>query len=304
MPAPVGPPATPVAPMDEARSHFGAAVHGGKLYVFGGGGDGFSSLNSVECYDPAADRWESRAPMSLRRSGIACVTIGDRIYVCGGGFKRPDGTFDFKSIVEAYLPEEDRWEKAPFLIMRHDAPAAVALNGTAYLFGGHHPAAAGGPLTDPAFDFCERLDPGASRWQECDPLPTPRFSLAAAVMPDGIWALGGGAFQGETFRNLDVIEVYDPYTQLWAESKVRLPWPAAGLHAAVHDGTLYVAGGNDGERISGRVARWTGTGWERLRDLPEGRVMGTMASVDGALLLAGGRERDGQTVTATVFRLR
>lgn len=296
---------TPVAPMRAARSHFAAAVHGGRIYVIGGGGADFKSLASVEAYHPATDRWEACAPMPGPRSGIAAAVLDDRIHVMGGGFRKDDGTFDFKSLVEAYDPATDRWETASPLRHRHDAPAALALDGRLLLFGGHHPEATGGPLTDPAFDVCEAFDPKAGAWREIAPLPTPRFSLACVAMPDGVWAMGGGAFREGAFRNLDVIEVYDPLGGIWGQAPTRLPWPAAGLYAAVHGGDVYVAGGNDGERISDRVARYdpAENAWTDLPPLPEGRVMGALLAASDALFLVGGRGPDGQTPTASVFRL-
>ncbi|MBI5136206.1 MAG: hypothetical protein HZA24_02595 [Nitrospirae bacterium] len=294
-----------LAPMHRARSHFGFAVHGGRLYVFGGGGAGFKSLSAVEAYDPAADRWEARSPMPTPRSGIAAATVGDRILVMGGGFRRPDGSFDFKSTVDVYLPLEDRWEGGPALLMRHDAPAAVALGGTVHLFGGHHPDASGGPLTDPAFDFCEALDPAATVWRPLAPMPTARFSLAALPMGGDIWALGGGACQHGTFRNLDLIECYASRADRWTPGPTRLPWPAAGLHAATLGTTLWVAGGNDGGRISDRLAFYHAAHgrWEDAPPLPEPRVMGAMAHLGGRLVLVGGRGPDGQTPTAAHFAI-
>lgn len=293
----------PAAPLAEARSHFAFAVWDGKLYVFGGGGEGFKSLSSTEVYDPAADRWERRAPLPGPRSGIVAATVGNRIYVMGGGFRNDDGTFDFKSLVEVYLPEEDRWETGPSLIMRHDAPTAIVHDSAIYLFGGHHPDATGGPLTDPAFGFSEHLENGADRWRELPPMPTPRFSLAACMMHGRIWLMGGGACQDGTFHNLDDIECFDPENGTWSAAETRLPWPGAGVSAATKDGSLYVAGGNDNTRISPRVARYGGDAWEDLPDLPEGRVMGALCDVGGRLILAGGRGPDGKSVTPTTFVL-
>jgi N-acetylneuraminic acid mutarotase len=275
------------------------------VYVFGGGGADFKSLSSVEAYDPAADRWEPCAPMPAPRSGIAAAALSGRIYVMGGGFRRPDGSFDFKSVVEAYDPQGDRWEAAAPLLHRHDAPAALALDGEVLLFGGHHPDASGGPLTDPAFDVCEALAPGGTAWREIAPLPTPRFSLACVAMPDGVWAMGGGAFREGAFRNLDVIEVYDPLGGVWGRAPTRLPWPGAGLYAAAHGGAVYVAGGNDGDRISDRVARYdlAANAWAEMPPLPEGRVMGALVSTGDALRLIGGRGPDGKAPTASTFRL-
>jgi N-acetylneuraminic acid mutarotase len=294
---------TRLRPMGAARSHFGAAVHGGRLYVFGGGGTDFKSLSAVEAYDPKTDTWEACAPMPAPRSGIAAAAVGDRIYVCGGGFKLPDGRFDFKSAVEVYVPPDDGWEHAPSLLKRHDAPAAVSQGGKVLLFGGHHPDATAGPLTDPGFEVAEGLAPDADAWAELAPMPTARFSAVAEVVGTQAWVMGGGAFQSGTFRNLDVIEAYDPGANRWEAADTRLPWPAAGLMAAWLDGALYVAGGNDGDGISTRVARYAGGRWEGLPPLPEGRVMGALLAVDGALFLMGGRGPDGKQPVADVFRI-
>ncbi len=294
---------TALRPMGAARSHFGAAVHGGRLYVFGGGGADFRSLSAVEAYDPKTDTWEACAPMPAPRSGIASAAVGDRIYVCGGGFKLPDGRFDFKSAVEAYLPPDDGWENAPSLLKRHDAPAAVAYGGNVLLFGGHHPDATAGPLTDPGFEVAEGLAPDAEAWAELAPMPTARFSAVAEIVGSKVWCMGGGAYRDGTFRNLDVIEAYDPDANRWEHAGTTLPWPAAGLMAAAIGDTLYVAGGNDGNGISTRVARFdTGT-WEKLPPLPEGRVMGAMLALDGALYVVGGRGPDGKQPVADAFRI-
>lgn len=39
----------------------------------------------MESYDPASDRWQSHAPMPTPRHAVGAVTIGDWIYVAGGG---------------------------------------------------------------------------------------------------------------------------------------------------------------------------------------------------------------------------
>ena len=45
-----------------------AAALDGKLYAFGGGGEGFQALKTVECYDPAKESWTPCAPMPTARS--------------------------------------------------------------------------------------------------------------------------------------------------------------------------------------------------------------------------------------------
>ena len=64
------------ASLAEARVNFGAAaVAGGSLAVAAGGeGGGLGNiLQSVELYEPAADRWTVLPPMPVQRYGLACA---------------------------------------------------------------------------------------------------------------------------------------------------------------------------------------------------------------------------------------
>ncbi|MDC4205151.1 MAG: kelch repeat-containing protein [Candidatus Manganitrophus sp.] len=75
-----------LAPMNTIRSHCGAAAMGGKLYVFGGGGPEFKSLQTVEIYDPKTDRWTFGPEMPTLRSGVVAVNLNEQAYVMGGDF--------------------------------------------------------------------------------------------------------------------------------------------------------------------------------------------------------------------------
>ncbi len=285
--------------MPIVRSHFGSAVWNGRIYVFGGGGEGFKSLNRVDIYDPMADRWSAGHPMPTTRSGVVAVTLGDLIYVMGGGFKKPDGTFNFLTTVEIYDPKSDTWEKGPDLLMRHDAPASTVLNERIYLFGGHHPAARGGPLTDPATNFAEVFDEGLKTWDALVPLPTPRFSLAAVTLGGKILAMGGGAFRDGVFRNYDLVEGYDPVRQAWMkEGELSLPWPSAGLGGCVIDERVYVLGGNNGERIHSFGACYDPKErqWFELPPMQEPHAAMGVVALEEILFVLGGRGADNAPV--------
>lgn len=116
-------------PLDVARSHPSVVVHENKIYTFGGGGVNFASMNLTRMYDPATGVWEKRADMPTLRSGTVAVTVGDRIYVMGGGFKQSNGTFRFLTEVEIYYPGRDAWERGPDLLRPHDYPAVAYLDG-------------------------------------------------------------------------------------------------------------------------------------------------------------------------------
>ena len=96
-----------------ARSHCPTTAYQGKLYGFGGGGPNFKSLNSVIIFDPSTNAWNTGTDMPTLRSGSIAVTVGDAIYIIGGGFKQPNGTFKFLRTTEIYYPKKDSWEKGP-----------------------------------------------------------------------------------------------------------------------------------------------------------------------------------------------
>ena len=294
-------------PMRIARSHFAAAVCRGKIYVFGGGGAGFQSLNRVEIYDPDRDAWTDGREMPTTRSGVAAVTLNDRIYVMGGGFREADGTFRFLTTVEIYDPSMDCWERGPDLLMRHDAPSATLLEGRIYLLGGHHPDAKGGPLSDPAFSFSERFDASSGHWEQIPPMPTPRFSLVALSWEGRLLALGGGAFTGKAFTNFDRVEAYDPGTGLWSHFlPLTLPWTAAGPAACVFRTQIFLFGGNNGEAIQRRAARYDPVEgkWSEIAPMPEARVTAAALPVGDAVYLIGGRDATGKAPVDSVFSLR
>lgn len=292
--------------MRVARSHFASVAFQRKIYVFGGGGEGFKSLNSVEIYDTETDIWSEGREMPTTRSGLVGVLLNDRIYVMGGGFKQQDGTFRFLTTVEIYDPAKNMWEKGPDLLVRHDAPAATILNDQIYLFGGHLPDAKGGPLADPAFTYAERFTPQLGYWEEISPLPTPRFSPAGLSWNGKIWAIGGGAFTGKDFTNYDRIEIFDPTKGSWSEQPpLKLPWPSAGPGACVLSGRIYIFGGNNGEAIQRRVACYDPDAkqWLELPPLPEARVVMAAIPIDNSIYIIGGRDATGKAPVNTVFAL-
>ena len=273
-------------PLDIPRSHPATAVYKDKIYTFGGGGVNFKSFNYTRMYDPATETWEGRADMPCFRSGAVAATIGDRIYVMGGGFKQPSGTFRFLTTVQIYYPDRDIWEDGPDLLMPHDYPAVAYTGGYIYVMGGHHPKATeGGPQTDPGFDFCERLDParGAQgKWEQIAPLPTPRFALTAVVVDGKIMTMGGVAFSSAGFHNFDFVESYDPATNVWVREKnFSLPWTAAGLGTCILDGDIFIFGGYSGDGIHNRAAYYDAKQgmWHQTPTMP-----GTLAAMGVAVV--------------------
>lgn len=285
--------------LDEARSHAPVVPYQNKLYVFGGGGPDFKSLNSVVCFDPQQGNWSRLADMPTARSGTAAFLIDNKIYVVGGGFKKPDGNFQFLKTVEIYDPASDSWSTGPDMLQPHDYPAACLKDGQIYILGGHHPEAClGGPKTDPGFSFCERWAPGDTAWRQLADLPTPRFAASGFVERGMVMVAGGVAFRPEGFDNFDFIEAYDIEQNQWIRKKgFALPWPAAGQGMLEVNGELFFFGGYSTENIHNRAAVYDNTNkqWQRLPDMPIARAAMGVANLNNTIYLVGGWADDGRT---------
>ncbi len=292
------------APLPVACSHPATAVYDGKVYVFGGGGPNFKSLNGVYVYDPHADHWSNLEAMPTLRSGAAAITVGDRIYVIGGGFRKPDGKFKFLTTVEIYHPATDRWEPGPDMLMPHDYPASALLDGSIYIIGGHHPdATEGGPQTDPGFSFSERLNPTAGKWEELAPLPTPRFAASAVVYSEKVLCFGGVAFTPQGFNEYDRVETFDPHAGTWSNDSLSLPWPAAAHGSCLFSHRFYLLGGFSGEVGIGTnagVYDFLSETWSIVPPLPQARAAMGVAALNHTIYLIGGWAADRSVMDSMV----
>ncbi len=116
---------TKMPAMNERRiDHEAVSTPEGKIYVMGGRNwerfeDDFGNvtrgkmvvLDTVECYDPATNKWEYCAPMKGKRFCFAAVVGADGlIYTFGGiGGYKSGSEWDTYDIVEVYNPERDTW---------------------------------------------------------------------------------------------------------------------------------------------------------------------------------------------------
>jgi len=293
-----------IAPMEIARSHAPVINFQGKLYVFGGGGPDFKSLDTCVCYDPQTKKWHDLANMPTKRSGTAGFLINNKIYIVGGGYKKPDGNFQFLKTTEIYDPATDNWETGPDMNQPHDYPAATLLGDTIYILGGHHPEAClGGPKTDPGFDYCERWTPGDKNWEEIAPLPTPRFAANALTRNGIIYTSGGVAFRPEGFNNFDFFENYNPENNQWQkDDSLKLPWPAAGQGMCNVNDDFFFFGGYSTDNIHPRAALCANNKvqWQRLADMPSPRAAMGVAAINNTIYLVGGWADDGRTPLNTV----
>lgn len=131
-----------IAPAPTARNSAAAAVIDGRLYVVGGRqavkqADGSLrqvNVPALEVYDPARDRWTSRAPMPQAQGGLAAAALDGRLYAFGGEQWVPEQ----KVFAEAwvYEPKRDSWAALPALPTPRHGLGAATLGNRIHVFGG------------------------------------------------------------------------------------------------------------------------------------------------------------------------
>jgi N-acetylneuraminic acid mutarotase len=63
-----------MTPMSVARSHFGTTVSNNRIYCLGGY-DSIHYLNTVEKFNPVANRWHCIHAMQVRRFAVGAATL-------------------------------------------------------------------------------------------------------------------------------------------------------------------------------------------------------------------------------------
>jgi N-acetylneuraminic acid mutarotase len=178
-----------IAPLPNPCGAVACVALGGKVHAIGGAiGDTFATKKSVDwhlVYDPAADRWEKRAPLPLGRDHTGTLAVGAVIYVVGG---RVDSFNTNSHLNHAYDPAKDAWEPRRPIPTARSGHGAVLYRGKIFVMGGEGP--------DRVFGQNEAYDPATDQWEAYAPMPTPRHGLGAAVIGDFIHVAGGGPING------------------------------------------------------------------------------------------------------------
>jgi N-acetylneuraminic acid mutarotase len=201
-------------PLPTKRGSAVAVEAGGKIYTIGGATTmegrvindsngrlydskdpfftafGASRVLSVnEVYDPATNKWETRAPMSVPRNHAFSAAVNGKIYVIGG---RTGHAFILTAtntdVVEEYDPVSDTWN-AP----KERMPTARSggVSGT----DGRRIYVAGGEVTTQqlvgAYRAIEAYDTLTDSWSTLPPMPMPRHGVAGAVIGNRLHLVSG-----------------------------------------------------------------------------------------------------------------
>ncbi len=169
-----------------------------KIYV--AGGTGTPSQRELEVYDPVANTWTVKAPMSVPRNHTAGGVIEGKFYVVGGRASDFSGSTD---ALEVYDPQTDLWSTRPPMPTARSGLAAVVVNNELWVFGG-----------EDVLDFVEHAEvevynPATNTWRQLPNMPAGRHGIWASAIGNKIYIPGGGVGPGGSASNTNQIYTVD-----------------------------------------------------------------------------------------------
>jgi N-acetylneuraminic acid mutarotase len=250
--APQGPWLT-LAPFPVPSEEVLGMAANGKMYVFAGLAPAWKPKALVYEYDPASNGWAQKKPMPLPSHHIAFTELNGKIYGFGG-FRSPESgppAWDPIDNAWEYDPAADTWKALAPLPSKRGAASAAALNGKIYVTGGAgslpgvkengiHPARPHNVVAT-----VDVYDPATNTWSSVRPMLLARNHHASAGVGGKLYVIGGrvgSAFISGTSNNVDLVEAYDPATDLWT-ARLRMPTPRSAIAAGVYGNYIVVPGG-------------------------------------------------------------
>jgi N-acetylneuraminic acid mutarotase len=218
---------TKKASMPRPAHHAALASYSGKIYVSGGFvppqntnlplGGAWQPIDDVWEYDPAADSWRSLAPMPSKRGSAVAVEVGGKIYVIGG-VSTVEGSNESLTLSSGAAATNTPPTIAPFFT--YFGPARVLSTNEVY-------------------------DPATNKWESRRPMSVPRNHSFAGAVDGKIYVIGGRT--GHAFiltaTNTNVVEEYDPATDMWSAPLQRMPTARSGGGYGTDGRRIYCAGG-------------------------------------------------------------
>ncbi|KAM3918504.1 kelch-like protein 36 [Leptodactylus fuscus] len=123
------------------RFTYGHAGSVHKDYVYISGGHDYQIgpyRKNLLCYDPRADAWEERRPMTIARGWHSMCTLDDSIYAIGGSDDNLESMERFDILaVECYSPQCDQWTQVAALLQPNSESGVAVLDNKIYILGGY-----------------------------------------------------------------------------------------------------------------------------------------------------------------------
>ncbi len=205
--------------------------HDGVIYCFGGNHLNEPQVAGYQTKPPGnQDHWIlDLEPPPAHLGGGSATLRNDKAYVLNSNgffeYSLPDNSNNTGSWETLTDPEDD----SSGLVVS-GAGLAAANNGI-YRFGSNSSRGRSSTV--------RRFDLQSEGWSNSpDPMPTPRYDLAAVEYDGLIYTIGGSADGGNT-----TVEVYDPDEDDWDQTIADMPIGAEQHGVTIRDDKLYVIGG-------------------------------------------------------------
>jgi N-acetylneuraminic acid mutarotase len=165
-----------------SRGAGGAALLDGKIHFFGGMGydrTWESSSHWVLDLNNQGAGWASKAELLNPRNHTSGAAVGGYVYCIGGQYNQEENQIAQRDI-HRYDPTTDTWEKVAELptVRSHTNASTFVWNNKIMIIGGE--TGFGQGLRNVTV-----WDPVANTFTEMSPLPEPRSTSVAGVLPDG-----------------------------------------------------------------------------------------------------------------------
>jgi len=294
---------TTVAAAPEGLAEAQSAVIDGKMYVFGGFNittPDFIGINHAYVYDPAANKWAQIAdlPAALTHTGVA--SDGHYAYIAGGyisDLTTQELTYASTNVWR-YDPQTDTYSPFVPLPEARGAGAMVYLDGELHYFGGVDLDREG--QTEHWILDLNDADP---EWTAAAPMPFTRNHLAAVVLNDHIYAIGGQEGTDDKIPDPDVLMYWDPSNpDQWTHVA---DLPAGRSHmAAISTGShiIVMAGEGDGGVILSSTLEYdpTTNAWTQMTSMPGPRLAPVAEYINGKIVFALGYSLQGLQKTTWI----
>ncbi|MCC5863792.1 MAG: hypothetical protein JJU31_01605 [Wenzhouxiangella sp.] len=243
-------------------------------------------------------QWHSSAPVPEARTEGTATTDGRLVYFLGGfidGERDERGRPPVGESMYAYDPATDSWTDLGPIPEGVHHTGLVYHNGRLFQIGGYERN-----TFDPT-GAVRIFDIASGQWSEGEPMPTPRGSIAIALVDGLIHTIGGTVMHKDHVhehdnpaagddRSVGTHEVYDPATDSWSR---RAPMPTARNHhgAAVVDGRIHVLAGRVGrefEMTTHEIYDPASDSWSEGPPLPTGRSGVATVERQGRIYVFGG----------------
>lgn len=303
-----------------ARSSFGSAVIGDRIYIAGGhqGNEHTyppeSFLAHVEYFDLKTGKWNRVSPRKNPCHGFELAAYGRYLYAFGGFAYSKDHKPAWKSLdtIERYDTETDEWIEVGKMPRPRSSNIVAVLDDKAYLIGGWDstPKQAGDlegrfhreiDVFDLKTETVSTLDYGIP-----DPL---RRAFSAEVLGDEILLIGGLGQGASHFELLDHVTAFNPKTGKWREL-AKLPFATFAPAAGIIGGELFVFGGmfktgplnyvyvNHAYRLNDKTGVWGHTG----RHLAEPKGFAQVVNISPSeVAILGGHSYEGGDAPVATF---